>query len=289
MRTTPSNPLPDWAKEHLYIVDPGIWPDYRKPGFDVRPVFAELHEAFRALGIEGEVLTRSDSPLDIWIRDWGFVEGCYFQYDPPYAPDDYTPEAIIKARAGLDKRTGIQPHSLPLKLDGGNLVHNGNVGIVTDRLVDHNSGMSKTEIEKAIISLGFERVVFIPAEKEDEIGHADGIVRFVSSEVLLVSHSSDADYRRKLDAVLQSAKLDCEIVPFPCFVDDDYDGVSSAVGCYINFILTAQGAVLPTFDDPLDNQALAILEKHLSLPIKTVKATALAKFGGVFNCATLTF
>ena len=283
-------PPPDWEKQHLFIVDPVIWPRYRGPSYDLRPGFAELREAFRALGIHDQVLTRSDSPLDIWIRDWGFVEGCYFQYDPPYAPDDYTPEAIKKARTGLDKRTGIKPRSLPLKFDGGNLVHNGSVGIVTDRLVDHNSGMSKTEIEKAIISLGFERVVFIPAEKEDEIGHADGIVRFVSSEVLLVSHSSDSVYRRKLDAALQSAKLDCEIVPFPSFVDDDdYDGVPSAVGCYINFILTAQGAVLPTFDDPLDDQALAILEKHLSLPIKTVKATALAKFGGVFNCATLTF
>ena len=86
---TNTPPTPDWEKQHLYIVDPRVRERYWKGRYDVRPVFADLHEASRALGIEDEVLTRSDSPLDIWIRDWGFVEGCYFGYNPSYARGYY--------------------------------------------------------------------------------------------------------------------------------------------------------------------------------------------------------
>ena len=288
MTTTPKSPLPDWEKQHLFIVDPGLWPENVEPHYDVRPVFAELRAAFRSLGIKDQVLTRADSPLDIWIRDWGFVEGCYFQYDPPYANPRYKPKDVTAARTGLDHRTGIKPRSHPLNLDGGNLVHNGSVAIVADKVQADTA-----ELERAIISLGFERVVFIPVELEDTVGHADGIVRFVSRNVLLVNHCDDpncADYERKLDACLRAALPGCELVPFPGYFENkSYKGIPSAVGCYINFILTAHGAVLPVFDNKLDDEALAVLRRCLALPIQTVSATALAKHGGVFNCATLTF
>lgn len=39
------------------------------------------------------------------------------------------------------------------------------------------------KIERAIGSLGFERVVFIPNEPGDEIGHSDGMCRFLNKRI----------------------------------------------------------------------------------------------------------
>ena len=80
-------------------------------------------------------------------------------------------------------------------LDGGNVVHNGKVAIVTEKVWLDNPLLSKREIERAIISIGFEQVVMIPVEPDDNVGHADGIVRFLQSDLLLVNRYDDPHFR----------------------------------------------------------------------------------------------
>lgn len=52
--------------------------------------------------------------------------------------------------------------------DGGNIVHNGSVAIVAAKVFRENPDFSQIEIERAVVSLGFERVVFIPVEPGEE-------------------------------------------------------------------------------------------------------------------------
>ena len=118
-------------------------------------------------------------------RDWGPVEGAFFRYEPDYAEGLYSPAAISRARAALERRLRWRCRAVPLVLDGGNLVHNGRVAIVTDKALRDNPHLSPREVEHAIMSLGFERVVFVPVEPGDEIGHTDGMCRFLSRELLL--------------------------------------------------------------------------------------------------------
>jgi len=290
MTHSSSIPQPDWTAHTVVTVDPDTKPRYYER-YDVRPVYAALLDACAHLGIEVCVLRQEHSPLNIWVRDWGFAANAYFTYAPPY-DGPYEPGAIQKARARLSELTGCSPRPVPLIFDGGNLVHNGSVAIVTDRVLDHNRRVSKGKGEAEFIKLGFERVVFVPAEPGDQIGHADGILRFSSPNVLLVNDYKGAefrDYGRKLRACLAEAHLGCEIVPFPWFYEKRrHDGVDSAKGYYINFVLTAQGAICPAFEDDRDDEAAALLEKHTGLPVRSVMATPLARWGGVLNCVTLT-
>lgn len=288
----PPIPVPDWQKSKVILVDPEIWGDYRKPVCDLRPVYRELRAALDAIGIESQVLTHEDSPLDIWIRDWGFVEGCYFRYEPTYVPPKYYSQAsVARARQLLDQRIGCSRPTVPVVLDGGNLIHNGRTAILTEKVLKDNRAKSRAEVERTILDLGFEQVVFIPVEPDDTVGHADGIVRFLSADLLFVNDytgSHFAGYRKRLMRILENAGIGARIVPFPWFsTDEKPGGIWSAVGAYINFILTRNGIVYPTFNHPLDEQVTKVLAENTALPSRPVFASPLAREGGVFNCISL--
>jgi agmatine/peptidylarginine deiminase len=99
-----------------------------------------------------------------------------------------------------------------------------------------------------------------------------------------------SSYRRQLYATLKRAKIGAGIVPFPWFyTEEKIDSIWSAVGCYINFVLTARGIIFPTFSHTMDDEVASLLEELSPLPKRNVESTALAKEGGVLHCATLTF
>src|SRR5438105_15427354 len=120
---------PDWEKVKLLLVEPAIWKFYTEKKHDLRPVYEQLHAALESLGVEYHVLTAADRPVDIWSRDWGFVENSYFIFKPSYARNLYSQKAIAKARNHLNQHLGITFRSIPIVLDGGNFVHNGRIAI----------------------------------------------------------------------------------------------------------------------------------------------------------------
>ena len=259
----------------------------------MRSAFREVVRTLRMWNVGVEILRHRDAPLDIWIRDWGFVEGAFFRYAPDYARGFYSRSAIIRARQALVRRLGVQCREIPVTLDGGNVIHNGTVAILTNRVLSANAHLSRGEIERALVSLGFERVVFIPVEPGDEIGHADGMCRFVTERVLLVNDYDTAamsSFGRRLRRVLKSARLNAELVALPWFsCNGRVDGVPSAEGCYMNLLRLAQGVIVPKFANRKDDKAREVLAALTGGPVEAVAATPLARLGGVFNCISLTF
>lgn len=167
-----------------------------------------LRHSARSMGMTFTSLGTADCPIDIWVRDWGPTAGCYFQYDPSYARGLYKRDSVARARRNLNRHLGFTPREMPLVLEGGNLVHNDRVAIVTEKVFADNKHLSRGEIKRIFLSLGLERVVFIPVEPDDSIGHADGIVKFLRPGLLLVNDyvgSEFRDYRRRLYRILQRA------------------------------------------------------------------------------------
>jgi agmatine/peptidylarginine deiminase len=276
------------------LADPAVWPFYSNTRCDLRPTYRHLLSALKRLGTTTTVLRREQHPLDIWIRDWAPVENSYFRYEPSYAPRAYPAKKVIAARLHLDRFLGKIHRRMPVVLDGGNVVHNGHVAIVTEKVFTDNPHLSRKEIERAILSVGFARLIFIPTEPGDSVGHADGIVRFVSEDSLLVNDYSGTPglraYGRRLMQALTVTNLEMELIPFPWFpTDEQTNGIWSAVGVYINFLLTKHGAVIPRFNHPLDDDARNLLCKVLEKDVVPVDASTLATFGGVFNCISWGF
>jgi agmatine deiminase len=162
---------------------------------------------------------------------------------------------------------------------------------VTEKVLRDNRHLSKREIERAIIRVGFERVVMIPVEPGDKVGHADGVIRFLQEDLLLVNRYDDSYFRPYELELLRSLRASLpgvRIAPFPWFSEmRQTNGLWSAVGCYINFSLTNGGISFPTFNHRLDQSVAVTLSALSGVPTRAVSATALARLGGGLNCITL--
>jgi agmatine deiminase len=130
----------------------------------------------------------------------------------------------------------------------------------------------------------------IPKEPGDVIGHADGMLRFVDAETVFVNDYSKVapSFGRRLQSVLRRASLNWIELPY-CPVAEETDGISSAVGCYANFLMVRGLIILPTFGIAEDITARQVLVKRApQFAIETSDCTKLAKEGGVLNCMTWT-
>lgn len=287
------SPLPDWEKTCSALVDAACWKAYSSPPCDLRQTVRELAGALKDAGTTCVRLGRDERPVDIWIRDWGPVEGCYFQYDPRYARPRYSRAAVATARKHLNRCCSLRPTNVPLVLDGGNLVHNGSVAIVTDAVLRHNRQFSVRQIESMILSLGFQQLVFIPSPPGDTIAHTDGILRFIRRDTILVNSFEQYGFRRygrALRRLLTRAVPDCHLVMLPWFdTGECVDGIYSAAGTYVNFVQTRHLIAYPTFGHPFDEAAGELIARLSSSPVRPIAASSLARLGGVLNCIVTTW
>jgi agmatine deiminase len=132
--------------------------------------------------------------------------------------------------------------------------------------------------------------IVIPVEPGDEAGHADGVVRFLDGDLVVINDYSEvaSSYGRHLKNVLRRARLEWVELPYRP-EDASCDGMPSAVGCYANFLMVRGLIVVPAFGLPEDDIALRIIEEHAGpFAVASLGSRDLARRGGVLNCATWT-
>lgn len=313
--------MPDWLTTTVLLVDPTSFPDHCRSGRDLRPTYRALIRILQNTGapfilIGNKRAERLAEPFhliesipNIWIRDWGPVVGTSavhaFRYDPDYAKGEYSPAKVRHAQQAVADLIGKPLQRVDLVLDGGNLVHNGRIAIVTEKVFRENPDLSHAQIAERIRSLGFKRVVFIPNEPGDVVGHADGMVRFSDARTLLVndyqSVSSLRSFGQRLRDHLITGLPDLTIWPFfyrPSR-QPGCDGVPSAVGCSINFLRTRRMALFPFWSRTRDfgrndfgwdcgGTRHPDLKNVLRPEVLNLLASSrLARYGGVLNCISL--
>jgi len=269
---------------------------------------------------------------DLWIRDFGPVfqrdeKGVpcpvKFLYEPSY---HYTAEdkkwGDRNEKAGQQIVTEFLRKELKyvtvngkeIKLDGGNLVHNGNgKAIITSRILSENELLKEEKNLKDFKkSLGISELIIIPPEPGDDTGHVDGMVRFLDEQRVLVNwypydyiqsdkyisyseYLASRDYTGWLAHYLKIEKgLTVLRMPSGIPRKNIYD-FENATGNYMNFLRVQDKIFLPYYGDNEEcNLAKQVLlnykAKHnLNLQVVQVKknATPLAEYGGVLNCITL--
>ena len=139
----------------------------------------------------------------IWARDWGPValndaDGqlalADFNYDPFSKADDATPSEFAK-------RIQVPRLSLPLYLEGGNMMSDGNgscfvseVALKANQKKQKEEDQTFTESEfKQLLSdyLGCESTELLDAMPYEPTGHIDMWMKFIDSEQVLVSRLDD--------------------------------------------------------------------------------------------------
>lgn len=240
---------------------------------------------FAALSCHNIDFCLLDNCKDIWLRDFMPMKTksdkyVSFRYEPSYLEEDKHLQTDFKLDIN-DKLSLPKLTYSDINLDGGNVVFSPSkqTAIISDRVFEENENINKTELLQELEQILETQIIIIPSLKSDMTGHADGMVRFIDEDTVLVN---DTPYKNGLEQRIAKKLKECGIntIPFPYFGSPK----SSAVGCYLNFLETEETLFLPVFGVDMDNKAIDTAKHIFRKTIVTVNINEIAKDGGVLNC-----
>ena len=185
-----------------------------------------------------------DHTRDIWCRDYMPIQirdNEYVGYD--YVPDylynsrDY-PYITNPARILHDLKIDVKP--IGLILDGGNVIKTRKGVIMVDKVLKENDHLSDVEVIDRLEKAFDSEIILLPWDRVEEYGHADGIVREISNDKVLLTnyHQYSKEYAEKYMKIL-SKHFDVEVLDFKVKKTCRYSW------CYINFLRIGNRIFLP--------------------------------------------
>ena len=223
------------------------------------------------------------SPLHIWARDYMPIQVSKnkyvrFNYSPDYLEcyPEYKPDtsAIL---AGL----GLRVIDSDIVIDGGNVISCGNKVIMTDKIFRENPHYERNALIDTLSQLLEAEVVLIPEDYYDEYGHADGMVRYLGEDRVLLNNYCDFDkmLRKKMLAAL-NPHFDIAELHYGAYTDRSW--------AYINFLHIGQHILIPMMNDKLGETAFRqiadVLPQCKCHPIH--RCESIVREGGALNCST---
>ncbi|MCC6847899.1 MAG: agmatine deiminase family protein [Deltaproteobacteria bacterium] len=232
-------------------------------------------------------------PGEVAVVDWGYNAwgGKY----PPFDRDDAVPARVAEL-------LGLRAFRPGLVMEGGSLDVNGRGTLLTTESCLLNPNRNPTFDRAAIASrlgefLGVRHVIWLGdgIAGDDTDGHVDDITRFVAPDTIVTVVEPDpADenhrpLRENLERLRAARDQDgrpftiLELpMPRPVVRDDQRLPAS-----YANFYVANAVVLVPTFADPNDEAALALLRRCFpSRRVVGVDSRDLVWGLGAFHCAT---
>lgn len=274
---------PDWEKNYVLVAD------LLRKRYPV--VFRKLSTILSKRGVP---LNEVPNNRDIWIRDAAPVEVnsnefVQFRYQPDYLRKDK--DLITPAQAFSGLSFIKSPQKSKLVIDGGNIVGTASTAILTDKVFTENPTRDPDELENELkCLLQVQRLIFIPQETGDIIGHSDGMVRFLTDKQVILNdyRKEEPELGEELEEILTSNGIKFTRIPY---VPEDqvFDGIPSAVGNYVNFLRVGNLMIVPAYGFPEDEIVQKLVVKLLpQCMVESLPCRDLAEEGGVLNCATWT-
>ncbi|EAQ28674.1 peptidylarginine deiminase [Erythrobacter sp. NAP1] len=313
---------PEWApQDWLWIGFPHLaeeWPGWLAPaqeqiaafasavaesGQEVRLLVRDADNGARAKSLVSDKVTLERRTYgDIWLRDTGplivsdggsrsAVRFGFNGWGGKYLmPGDPTIGEELARDAGLPVQNST------MILEGGALDGDG-TGLVatTEQCLlnpNRNSGMTREEIEAELKEmLGFDRVLWLGdgllCDHTD--GHVDNLARFVGPNQLVVPHATgddDPNAAIYADAKARAEAFGVEVVTIPSPGLIERDGMIEPAS-YVNFAITSNLVVVPTFGSPHDEEGVAaIAELFPDRDTVGLPGDAVLAGGGGFHCAS---
>lgn len=194
---------------------------------------------------------------------------------------------------------------LPLVMDGGNMVTNGKIGFISNKILLDNPKKSKEEI-LGIISdeLGITPIL-VENNKYDKVGQISAYMQFINKNTIAISQypdlkelSYDNEYLEHL--VKEATDLGLEVIrlrEIPCyentkctFGEDKKNCTLGSNGTFINFLIINGLAIIPEYSDLEDiwecNQYNKELLSIYFDNVVSINCDKLAEVGGLLNSIT---
>ena len=249
----------------------------------------KLSQLLDRLGIAYDYLPET---RDIWCRDYMPLQVSQdryvgFSYDPDYLKGERWQH--LRTYSGLVyEPMEMKTEKSAIILDGGNVIRWKDKVILTDKIVSENAHQfTKTQLIRRLEEVfRVDHIILIPRYPEDIFGHADGMLRFIDGQTLLIDgflKSKESGIGDQLLSVLKEHHL--EAIP----LDFDVPVQSRHNWGYLNFLQLENLLLLPQFGIAEDQQALQQIsalfpEAARKDQVHTIDAQELIRDGGALNC-----
>ena len=261
---------------------------YLAEGIKGYPKVAEnLLYALYKEGIETEYLPHSKSKKHVWVRDYMPIqleEGRFLKYvyRPDYLKND---KDYIPNYAGMIRKLGLNCKPTSLVIDGGNVVKWDDAVIMTDKVLKENPGYDEYGLRFRLEELFETDVVFIPWDRYEMFGHADGMVRFIDRRTVLLNNYSDFD-RSLRERIIRALDGHFEVKE----LQYDTPRCSNYSWAYLNFLQVAGRIFVPGLGIAEDRLAVQQIQRfypeHKVMLVPN--CLELVRDGGALNCVTWT-
>ena len=160
---------------------------------------------------------------DYWVRDFMPIqisdsEFIQYKYNPNYLQKE---QYYITNPDRAYNHLSISTKRIDVVLDGGNIVKCSDCIIMTDKVFIENSHLSKIQLINMLENLFRCEIVFIPWDRYEKYGHADGMVRYIDDRKVLLNNyiNFDKSLRSQIINVLQNKLADW----IERYYSDDFD------------------------------------------------------------------
>ena len=256
-------------------------------------------QAAALIGDVGEVTFVRMRYGDIWLRDTGpmFAGGVAHAFGFNGWGEKYEMPGDERVAAALAKRVGAALRRHDFVFEGGAIDHDGaGNAITTEQCLlnpNRNGDIGKSEMEaKLRDALGFETIVWLGEglANDHTDGHVDNLARFVAERTVVVPEAMRTDdpnaaiYADAAERLL-AAGFEVVRIPSPGRIDDGEGRAMPA--SYMNFILTNERVIVPTYGQVTDETAVAALGSLFpGREAIGLDARAILTGGGAFHCMT---
>lgn len=194
-----------------------------------------------------------------------------------------------------------------LALDGGNIIRNAgqSIAVLTEIVFRHNPQVPKTRLIARLEKLLQAEIILVPVEPGDDIGHTDGILKFIGPRKVLLNDYARHPakqyqrYAARVQKALAKANIAFQLFPYayhkcPQLTLREFrarfpqaDSFNPGFGYYINFLLAGRLALVPQLGIEEDAEALAMVARcYPQHSVRPVDCSALSMEGGLVNCVT---
>jgi|GEM_PF-710248 len=223
---------------------------------------------------------------DIWARDYmpAYSNGHYvsYVYNPDYLQNEKDKKYITDNVEDVFDLSNDSVTKTKLVIDGGNVIMCGDKIIMTNKIFVENSGFSKEDVAAEIERVFSAKLVVIPWDKEEKFGHADGMVRYVSDNHVLINNYKDIDPELRL-------KILDALSPYFSQISELEYGSAQRVNswAHINYLQVNNLIFVPQLEMPSDKLAIEQISRIFpDSTIIPVEVKGIVKKGGALNCVS---
>ena len=260
---------------------------YLAEGIKGYPKVAEnLLYALCKEGVETDYLPHSKSKKHVWARDYMPIqleENLFLKYvyNPDYLKSalDYIPPYI-----SMIKNLKLKTKLTMFVIDGGNVVKFRDCVLMTDKVLVENCVRNELAFRHALEDLFECDVVFIPWDRYEMFGHADGMVRAIGYKHVLLNNYIDYDKNLRMEILERLTKEGFEVEE----LHYDMPRPSRYSWAYLNFLQVKNRIFVPGLGLEEDEKALEQIKAFFPSyrVIMVPGCLELVRDGGALNCVT---